>query len=162
MGSPLAHAAFLMARKDRDFLDKKTQREFPTCPPELETIGAKRQFSYTDPASGVRVPHHAAVFAPTRWTNLYFPCRATLWGDIIGGAAAPAFGPGIRDLAVETRLNDGIFTHTKYWDLPRAFAGKDTPEKIESLRRDTPANIVSLRRALNVSGLGAPTDEEPQ
>jgi hypothetical protein len=117
LGSPLAHASLLMSRNAEEFLRKKGEREFPTSPPVLENVkieGAKeRGFVYSQ--NGIRVPHHAAIFAPTRWTNLYFPCRLTIGGDVVGGPLSPSFGAGIRDVKVYTDLRWGLFTHTLYW-----------------------------------------------
>jgi hypothetical protein len=133
MGSPLAHAKFLMARNDKAFVEKKTQREFPTCPPELEIVSGRLGFSYID-RDGIRIPHYAAVFGPTRWTNLYFPCRLTVFGDVIGGPVAKAFGAGIRDIPVHTSLQWGIFTHTLYWRVPKTFDEGAPPSHIKELR----------------------------
>ncbi|MBU1495138.1 MAG: hypothetical protein KJ956_14370 [Actinobacteria bacterium] len=110
LGSPLTHASILMAADEVDLREKQRSREFPTCPPELE----KGKFSY--PADRVhRWPHHAAVFGPTRWTNLYFPARAVIWGDLIGGPMKLQFGRSIRDVPVRTRLRGGLVSHTLYW-----------------------------------------------
>jgi hypothetical protein len=117
LGSPLAHAILLMARTDEEFARKKTEREFPTCPPTLETsilagLPAQR-FTYRPKKKWL--PHHAAVFAPTRWTNVYFDCQWVAWGDVIGGPIRNAFGPGVLDIPVNTRLRGGLFSHTLYW-----------------------------------------------
>lgn len=138
LGSPLAHASLLMARKQDEFLRKKEEREFPTCPPTFEEIfvhgSREKKFTFENPM-GVWLPHHAAVFAPTRWTNLYFPCRWSLWGDLIGGPLAPSFGRGIRDVAVKTRLRLGMFSHTLYWSFPRKAGDEAVPSWIATLRR---------------------------
>jgi hypothetical protein len=120
LGSPLTHAALLMAVDAKQLSRKQSQREFPTCPPCLETVEQQERFSFEK--QKVWVPHHAAVFAPTRWTNLYFPCRYTLWGDIIGGPMAPSFGRGVRDVAVSTNIRGEIFSHTLYWTRPEGTA----------------------------------------
>jgi hypothetical protein len=135
MGSPLAHAELLMARTPHELNVKKAEREFPTCPPVLEEVvvdGTKVQ-KFTFQSTGLWVPHHGAVFGPTRWTNLYFECKQTVYGDVIGGPVQPAFGPGIRDIPVTTTLNGGLFSHTLYWTLP---AEPNTPKPvwIEMLR----------------------------
>jgi len=128
MGSPLAHAEVLMARDAGQLRMRKEEREFPTCPPTLETLEGQERFSYPMPNAVRRtedvplrdwLPHHAAVFAPTRWTNLYFPCHQTLWGDVIGGMVRPVFGPGVRDVEVHTDLQFGLLSHTLYWTLPQ-------------------------------------------
>ena len=138
LGSPLAHAAYLLARGDDELSRKIAERELPACPPSLETVGGEPRFSF--PSMELRVPHHAAAFAPTRWTNLYFPCRHTFWGDVIGGPLAPAFGPGVKDVPVETTLRGNFFAHTLYWDFPSPRPAADTP----------PAWISALRRALRI------------
>lgn len=121
LGSPLAHASVLLAQDARGLTAKQQAREFPTAPPVTETI--KRhgkpltRFSFEpdgNPASTFRVAHHAAVFAATRWTNLYFPCRFIAWGDVVGGPLANWFGPGVKDVAVKTGLRWGLFSHTLY------------------------------------------------
>jgi hypothetical protein len=120
LGSPLAHAKLLLAREEAEFVRKQQEREFPTCPPTLEEIRSdkivQKRFSFKKGA--LWLPHHAAVFAPTRWTNLYFPCKCTIFGDLIAGPLGPAFGLGIRDIAVNTTLNGGLCTHTLYWTMP--------------------------------------------
>ena len=57
----------------------------------------------------------AAPFAVTRWTNLYFPCRAIFRGDVVGGPLAPLFGAGVKDVAVATLQRHGFLSHTFYW-----------------------------------------------
>jgi len=125
LGSPLAHAEVLMANNQRELGDKITLRELPVCLPALEqtirtTDPANRHFTYGPQptrTSGIKVPipHHAAVFAPTRWTNMYFPMRALAFGDLIGGPVARVFGAGVRDVAVGTSRYKGLFSHTFYW-----------------------------------------------
>ena len=133
LGSPLAHAELLLARDAADFQTRQRQRELPTCLPYLEY---GKVFSYKDRYDvkvqqggdhvprerTIRVPHHSAVFAPVRWTNLYFPSRFFIDGDIIGGpladTTAPAarrFGVAIRDVPVRTKAAFGLLSHTRYW-----------------------------------------------
>jgi hypothetical protein len=60
------------------------------------------------------VPHHAALFAVTRWTNLFFEASAGgLRGDIVGGPIAPVFGPWVLD--VPLRSGTWLRAHTGYW-----------------------------------------------
>jgi hypothetical protein len=88
------------------------------CPPVLETTTVQGQpwagFSWPAAARARRL-HHAAVFACTRWTNLYFPCKALLVGDLVAGPLAPVLGGGIRDVAVHTRRWFGLLSHNFYW-----------------------------------------------
>lgn len=100
LGSPLAHAPFLLAKSAADLKARQMERELPTCPPVLE----KDKFSYVGNVyekdgqkRSMRILHHAALFGPTSWTNLYFS------GDFIGGPLRRIFGNGIYDIEVSTR-----------------------------------------------------------
>lgn len=126
LGSPLAHAPVLLAEDDVAFRKKQRRREFPTCPPLLEGgEGFSFELKCEESKNGkleitcCRVPHHAAVFGPTRWTNLYFPSSAIIFGDIIAGPLRNVFGPGVKDVPVETNLRRGLLCHTLYWKLPK-------------------------------------------
>jgi hypothetical protein len=116
LGSPLAHAAFLLAKDGDDFDSKKRQREFPSCPPQPEdprdrdygqsllratAVGAKR---------ASKLLHHAAPFACTRWTNLYFS------RDLVGGSLKPLFGDWIDEPEQPGVGSRRFFPHTHYWD----------------------------------------------
>jgi hypothetical protein len=131
LGSPLAHAEVLMAVDREDLHSKQAERELPTCPPQLEAS----RFSY--PAAGkVRKLHYAAVFGPTRWSNVYFPAQAIVRGDIIGGPLRNVFGPGVRDCPVTTTIWGGFLSHTLYW----------TPESTQT----TGEHIQVLQRVINL------------
>ena len=117
LGSPLAHAQILLAHNSADLTAKCDIRELPRCPPTLEAsraAGGIRRFSYPLNAPA-RTPHQAAVFGPTRWSNLYFPCTALARGDLVGGPLRDIFGAGIRDIAVNTKIWRGFLSHTHYW-----------------------------------------------
>ncbi len=124
VGSPLAHAPFLMAASADAFARAQADRMLPTCPPvaEIEAASKHRRVSFDRPYRDVHtgqprtftVLHHAAPFAVTRWTNLYFEVGwLGLRGDLIGGPVAPAFGPWVSDIPLKPRS----FTpaHTSYW-----------------------------------------------
>jgi hypothetical protein len=120
VGSPLAHADLLLADSRSDFQRKVAQRVLPISPPVPERKGV---FSYQinyQLDSGARrtvsVLHDAALFAVTKWTNLYFPVSWLLHGDLIGGPVAVLFGPGVRDVPVRARKWRGWLAHTHYWD----------------------------------------------
>ncbi|RLA44769.1 MAG: hypothetical protein DRR06_08870 [Gammaproteobacteria bacterium] len=123
LGSPLAHAAVLLAKDADDLNDKISDRELPTCPPKPESSGGftfKLKFDEGTAISAYAVPHHAAMFAPTRWSNLYFPSRGIFLGDVIGGPTSQILGCGIRDIPVQTKRWNGLVSHTSYWyDDPR-------------------------------------------
>jgi hypothetical protein len=149
LGSPLTYGEWLLASSPADFAERKAARELPTCPPVLEGKGDKRSFAYPPERPRRRaasIPHHAACFAPTRWTNLYFPAHWLMRGDPIGGPLARLFGAGIRDVPVSTPLRRGFFAHTCYWSLAKADA-------------ETPA-VAELRRALLLAG-GAARGPKP-
>jgi hypothetical protein len=133
LGSPLAHAEILLAHNATDLRSKMRDRELPRCLPELES-GTRNGvslsgFSYPLGADK-RTPHHAAVFGPTRWTNLYFPNTWLLRGDLIGGRLQPIFGVGVKDIPVKTKLRSGWLTHTLYWTA----AKEGSNPHIEALR----------------------------
>ena len=131
----LTHAEMLLAKSPDDFAQRKAARELPTCPPVLEGKGEKASFAHRREGSRsgpAAIPHHAAPFAPTRWTNLYFPTRLLFWGDPIGGSLAPLFGAGIRDVPVATPLRWALFSHTLYWSLAK---GDRTTLAVDALRR---------------------------
>lgn len=129
VGSPLTHADYLLAGS-RDELDGwKRDRILPACPPqtELEAATGHLRVTYDTGFSSpfrikpgtFRTYHHAAPFAVTRWTNLYFKSGAGgLAGDIVGGPVAPLFGPWVRDteLAPPRRW----LAHTLYWRRVKA------------------------------------------
>ena len=143
LGSPLTHAALLMASDARDLASRKDDRELPSCPPVTEKGRISFSLAYTTRGGAARrlqVPHHAAVFGPTRWTNLYFPVRFVVWGDVIGGPLAEVFGQGIQDLKVKTTQWWGLLSHTLYW------AVRDGRPPSESVLR--------LREALDLADEG--------
>jgi hypothetical protein len=119
IGSPLTHAVLLLAHDAKDFEARRRQREFPSCPPVEDDKSYAYCFRYKfdgQPRS-MRVLHHAAPFAVTRWYNLYVPTKLGLLGDLVGGPLRPVFGPGILDVPVL----DGwkrffpLLSHTRYW-----------------------------------------------
>jgi hypothetical protein len=129
LGSPLAHAEVLLAAGATDLQAQIERRELPTCPPwpekrqvdheEKLQIWFERKVKVGDKTLRVPTPHHAALFAATVWTNLYFPCRNLIRGDLIGGPIAPQLGLGIRDVPVKTSIWSGLLAHTRYWSAAR-------------------------------------------
>ncbi|MFO1124058.1 MAG: hypothetical protein U1E25_01405 [Methylocystis sp.] len=139
LGCPLSKADVLIARDDADFELRKQQRELPTNPPWLERNDrVRRRFRFSYPTeAALRTPHHAAVFAPVVWTNIYFESFLLALGDIISGAVSPLLGRGVLDV----RLNIGapVFRHLDYWKDPRKQPSKPW--------------LRALRRAVNLKGL---------
>lgn len=135
LGSPLAYASVLLASSIDGFdgfNDRKHRRLLPTNPPhrsdEPNEAGVRGFFRWRDRRGheAFLTPHHGGMFAFTRWTNLYFPVRHTLWGDVIGGPVANLFGHGVRDVPLPNcphlrargmfrPLGSGLFSHTSYW-----------------------------------------------
>lgn len=134
LGSPLAHGSLLLAVSRADFDRRIAESELPTAPPLLDD-GRFLDYPVFPRAGGPRprVLHHAACFAVMRWTNLYFPCRFLVWGDLVGGAVAPLFGRGVRDVALATRRWAGFLAHTHYWTIDRRDAGRPG-SPVETLR----------------------------
>jgi hypothetical protein len=124
VGSPLTYAEFLLGKDAEAFAQAKADRVLPTCPPTTEVEAATKHrrmthdVPYPDPLrSGKRTFvqfHHAAPFAVTRWTNLYFTTRHLgLAGDLIGGPVAGQLGSWIKDVPLTSPRHR--FTHTWYW-----------------------------------------------
>lgn len=150
LGSPLAHAEFLIAASKDDLEERKSARELPQSPPVREELDPKvfacarttgalpvgvtedtsKLISFPPPGAGnVWELHHAAPFAAVRWTNIYDPAMLVFCGDLIGGPLAPVFGPAIIDVNLKKlRGQSYSFTHTKYWELD------SEPKHIEALR----------------------------
>jgi pimeloyl-ACP methyl ester carboxylesterase len=87
-------------------------RRMASDPPITQTM--LPDFRYSE--SGVMRFHQAAVFAATKWTNVFYD------NDVVGGPIAPVFGPGVRDVAIEDRPAFGsVFPidHTLYPSDPR-------------------------------------------
>jgi len=125
LGSPIAHADTVIAADADEFNQLVARREMLTAPPWYETFpdGAGR-FSYCrtpgcadDPAAEPRAPHNSAAFAAVRWTNIFFPMRGIVRGDLIGGPAARIFGPGVVDVAARAPRVGGWFPHLDYFRL---------------------------------------------
>ena len=169
LGSPLTHVEFLLAYDEADMRAQQGQRILPTCPPMLEfdrTTG-KRHFTFwpakrrsrdnSEEAEFFRLPHHAAHFAYTRWTNIYSKSKAILWGDLISGPLAKHFDVevagaklrGILDIAVLPERDDAgrpkgsvpFFTHTKYWNADIRTGPNDKP---------VPFHVRILREAIKL------------
>lgn len=114
LGSPLAHAQYLLAHDGDDLKRRQLNREMPTCPPVYEP-GSGFGYRVKD-EPGVSHPrklHQAAPFACTRWINLYFQ------PDLIGDPLIDTFGPGIENVKLpETGVPFGkrlLFSHVWYW-----------------------------------------------
>ncbi|MFN0103114.1 MAG: hypothetical protein ACKV2U_13615 [Bryobacteraceae bacterium] len=163
LGSPLAHAEFLLARDRRDLCSRKMDRELPTCPPQPEDFRDAGLLCKTARFEGhdhdVLVLHHAGLFACTRWTNLYFT------NDIIGGPLKPQLGSQIKDVELRDPPK-GLFggswptSHLHYWHRAPESALASLREALDltysghSLRETCPdrENVVEAARRSPVTG----------
>ncbi len=122
LGSPLAHCTFMLAHGRHEWEMLKKQREYPTAPPQSEeerdqdgnkSLLEKKVISFENTEKKVRLLHHAALFACTRWTNLYFEA------DPVGGkvAGADRFGVAVADVKLKpVRFSSRTpLAHTAYW-----------------------------------------------
>jgi hypothetical protein len=147
LGSPLAHATLLLADNKDQFQQRVDERELPVSPPMLDHYN---KLSYSIPFNlpdgskrNVAAIHDGAPFAVTRWTNIYFPCRNLLFGDIVGGPLAGHFGPGVVDVPVKTKRWGGFLSHTFYWPQYPA----DCSQAGDPLTALTAALKLNLRRS---------------
>lgn len=162
LGSPLVHAALLLARNEEDLRKRQRQRELPTCPPIPEITPEKEKakkgkYSYRiwEPFMvgkskvTLKAFHHAAVFGCTRWTNLYFPVHWGIFGDFVGGQLSKWFGRGINDIPVASSRYYRLaqFTpaaHSSYWWKPS--------NKMKEVNGKKSDSLTALIRALDLDG----------
>jgi hypothetical protein len=141
LGSPLANAAFLLARDGQDLLERQELRELPTCPPQVDdgAYSYRQNYVFNGSKRSRRVLHHAALFACTRWTNIYVPLRFGFLGDWVAGAMQPAFGPGIKDIALTKSAfrNLPLVAHIKYWAPKHTGANRGLTDLCRSLDLDS-------------------------
>jgi pimeloyl-ACP methyl ester carboxylesterase len=125
LGTPM-YFADLLFTKDRTAFETAVRTGVtPSCPPRAGTQMVEAQDSgvghYGWNNHGRTVLHHAAPFAVTRWTNLFFPVKGYLLGDWFGGPLQPLFGRGVWDREVlgntPGRLAPAM-AHGKYFSYP--------------------------------------------
>lgn len=180
LGSPLAHAEFLLTDSSMQVEQALKERRLATSPPHPDPLqNGSMLFRATPPAGTERegeegsfYPHFAAQFAAVKWTNIHDEHANPLLGDLVSGKLE-AFGRGIEehDLAITCPSRPGwlsrLFTHTQYWKWhdsyepsPEAMAeaaalrgsGRPIPqETLQSLLWDNlPSHIRQLRLALRL------------
>lgn len=133
LGSPLAHASLILTTKKSTVEQATRDRELPVCPPRGDKNQKNHPGFYREdfPLAGgsyekrtFLVADPGAVFACTRWANLYFPVHHMFRGDLVGGPVAPVFGAGVQDIAVRRTLRSKWkscwreqfpFPHLSYW-----------------------------------------------
>ncbi|MDQ3735297.1 MAG: hypothetical protein M3400_15105 [Actinomycetota bacterium] len=168
LGSPLTHADALVADSSSALQQLQSDRVLPTCPPvtSAEHPGHRRfsfESAYLHRETGKRrtmtAPHHAAPFALTRWTNLYFKAKV-ITGDPVGGPISPLFGAWVTDVPLAPPSRGLVrFAHTKYFSAARptpdanaAAAGFEANQHLQelskALRLDCRTDLVRLAKEM--------------
>lgn len=177
LGSPLAHAEFLLVDNADQVRQAAEERRFATAPPHPDPLQlGSMLFSRTglaqraDGSEEPLYPHFAAQFAAVKWTNIFDEATNPLLGDLISGSLKTDFGSGIEEHGVSIRrlgwpgFLGRIFTHTRYWswDLGYepsaanveaaavAMAKPDEAARRELLWHNVPEHIRRLRLALRL------------
>lgn len=165
VGSPMAHASLLLGRSVSDFKKRIERREAPACPPTEDTKGygynARQPVMLGQKPFTPQYLHHAAAFAVTRWTNLYFPAPYGLFGDIVGGPVKPVMGAGVLDLPVTVGTWKGWLarswlSHTRYWSErggAQGYLGTLTQDENATTHGPRPSATEALRWAVDLKGL---------
>jgi hypothetical protein len=161
-GSPLTHASALLALdKNTSFDDLVAQRVYATCPPQTEEVTGPRPgtlrksftfvHSYPDPSGhgsrSVLVPHHAGLFALTRWCNLYFPVQSLVTGDPVGGAVRDVLGHWVRDVRLVSPRGRFAFAHNWYTRKGREGAEMHIDKLRKALSLESSADLFDLDAA---------------
>ncbi|MDQ4142144.1 MAG: hypothetical protein M3198_00105 [Actinomycetota bacterium] len=142
LGTPMYFTDRLFTKNVNEFKVRIDRGELPTCPPQNDSEddnnihGTERWFSWAN--KGRRELDHKAVFAVTRWTNMWFPARLGFFGDWFGGRLAPLFGNGIKDIALKgnsappkSRLIPG-YAHALYLQFPTDTTEASVTTKLRS------------------------------
>jgi len=148
LGSPLTHAEFLVTHNIKALQQGIDERLFAWCPPLSER---KTPTVFYIDRSGRKHAHHGAVFAATRWTNIFDVGNLWSTGDPISGSQEENFGPGVRNFQVRmTRRRLGfrlrLFTHTYYWSMGKVEGAEILPDGTVGSR----SHIDVLRDALDL------------
>ena len=120
LGSPLTHARFLMAdgrtaeALRRSFHRKRLERELPQDP--AWHVGSDGSLIFALQAIGRSFLHSGAMFGLIRWTNIYFPLRQAIMGDVVGGPVKDVFGPGVEDVEVRFGAFARVTAHVQYFN----------------------------------------------
>jgi hypothetical protein len=165
VGSPMAHASLLLGRSVSDFKKRMERREAAACPPTQDEKGygyhARHPVMLGQKPFTPQYLHHAAAFAVTRWTNLYFPAPYGLFGDIVAGPVSPVMGAGVLDLPVTVGSRKGWLarswlSHTHYWSErggAQGYLGALTTDEHAITQGPRPSATEALRWAVDLKGL---------
>ncbi|MFC3327147.1 hypothetical protein [Mesorhizobium cantuariense] len=160
LGSPLTHSEFLVTHNLAEFRRGIAERLFSACPPIPEGAAAGGTVLYQEGRSPSGKPqravHHGAVFAATRWTNIFDRGNGWLTGDPISGPMTENFGPGVENVQVELRGSLGrAFTHTLYWSLAATGVEVTVPTGVASR-----SHLAVLRDAVDLGRKLEPSQAE--
>ena len=144
LGSPLTHAEFLVARDAGKWRKGVEERVFSVCPP-ISDSETRRTIVYRD-----RHAHHAAVFAATRWTNVFDTGNGWSTGDPFSGPMGENFYGGTKEYRVRLRWKlfgiwSRLMTHTHYWS--REARGEEVDIHGNPTGRD---HVAVLREAVDL------------
>jgi hypothetical protein len=180
VGTPMTFADLLMTKaKVRDgfgkpdgrqascglFGDMMRRGDLVRCPPRSESRTVEDRNEPRDVHYGWRrgeedleVLGSQSVFAPVRWTNLWFPVtRGSLHGDWFGRPLRPLFGPGIRDIRMDGNLPGRLaraVAHTYYFK----FDDDDSEGSVAHTVRKTLALGESYDSLVELRQSALPTD----
>lgn len=131
LGSPLALGPALLWGQGGGPAARAESHRAALCPPFLEKepparlalAASTHRFSYPrwmGEAGASEIaphfgPHAGALFAATRWTNIYFVTEALVAGDIAAGPLWRHFGLGVVDMPVTVEDAGVLFAHGAYW-----------------------------------------------
>lgn len=137
----------------QSYIDQETKDDAKATDEEKEALKDKKQ-ALAKASDTPRTPHHAALFAYTRWTNIYSPPKFILFGDMISGELSGNFGlkrgeddhiSGIKDIPVMPEVgkkHHPFLAHVKYWNLETLKDKKD--------KDSVPYHIQQLRKTLRI------------
>lgn len=156
LGSPLAHADLLMADTENEFRAFLESGELSACPPRVDPVSGKlgRPVNYQLADGQKRTMftlRDNAVFASTRWTNIYFTTRYGLLGDPIAGPLAGLFGPAVVDYRIAPAPGRWL-AHCDYW-LGERPKWKPSNPALEALSRALELDLKEI--------VGEPTGAKP-
>ena len=160
LGSPLTYAPLLMADSPGEFVAKMRKLfRLPAAPPipvETVTEGYRTDYNYHAEWIGRATgndgaPWPSAMFAATRWTNMFFTNNRLSKGDIVGGPVGPVFGRGVLDIEIDRRVLGDGFLHNEYWKWPgQTKTSAWAPAGDTRAYTEPPYHIARLRQAVNL------------
>ncbi|MBI4923605.1 MAG: hypothetical protein HY834_17835 [Devosia nanyangense] len=141
LGSPLAHAAFLLTDSEIELEQAFRERRFAASPPRPDPLLGSMLYPGQGPA-GPLFPHFAAQFAAVKWTNICDENPVPIFGDLVSGKLRDRYGPGIVEHNVQIERPgliwplSRIFTHTEYWTWDESYRkpGAAVPPYLQHLR----------------------------